>query len=192
MKITEFDITLSEETILSMLDVMEGKEEEIAKRVREILPYAYGKLHPVALFAFQGEALYALQTVGSEITAWADSLLKEGNYIGGLLADTIANAYIFAMDEALGDTVVSLCKERGKGITTRMEAPANMPIFMQKKILEITEAGKEAGVTIKDSMMFDPVKTMGQIYLLNEDTTTYQNCHTCEGCGNLTCPSRKI
>ena len=192
MKITEFDITLSEETILSMLDVMEGKEEEIAKRVREILPYAYEKLHPVALFAFQGEALYALQTVGSEITAWADSLLKEGNYIGGLLADTIANAYIFAMDEALGDTVVSLCKERGKGITTRMEAPANMPIFMQKKILEITEAEKEASVTIKDSMMFDPVKTMGQIYLLNEDTTTYQNCHTCEGCGNLTCPSRKI
>ena len=192
MKITEFDITLSEETILSMLDVMEGKEEEIAKRVREILPKAYEKLHPVALFSFQGEALYALQTVGSEITEWADHLLKEGNYIGGLLADTIANAYIFAMDEALGDTVVALCKERGKGITTRMEAPANMPIFMQQKILEITDAKKEAGVTIKDSMMFEPVKTMGQIYLLNEDTSVYQNCHTCEGCGNLTCPSRKV
>lgn len=192
MKITEFDIILSEENILSMLDVMEGKEEEIAKRLRDILPKAYEKIHPVALLEFQGEALYALQTVGSEITVWAERLLKEGNYIGGLLADTIANAYIFAMDEALGDTVVSLCKEKGKGIATRMEAPANMPIFMQKKILEITDAQKEAGVTIKDSMMFDPVKTMGQIYLLNEDTSVYQNCHTCEGCGNLTCPSRKI
>ncbi len=192
MKITEFDITLSEETILSMLDIMEGKEEEIVKRLREILPTAYEKLRPVALLEVQGEALYALQTVGKNITEWADSLLSEGNYIGGLLADAIANAYIFAMDEVLGDTIVALCKERGRGITTRMEAPANMPIFMQKKILEITDAEKEAGVTIKDSMMFDPIKTMGQIYLLNEDTTTYQNCHTCEGCGNLNCPSRKV
>lgn len=191
MKITEFDIQLEEDHILSMLDIMEGKEEEIRKRLRDILPEAYTHLHPVAIFAFEGEALYGLQTVGSEITDWANQLLEEGEYVKGLLADTIANAYLFAMDEALSDQVVALCKERGKGIATRLEAPKNVPIFMQKKILEVTDGTNQAGITINDSMMLHPIKTMGQVYLLNDDTETYQNCHTCEGCKAENCPSRK-
>jgi len=191
MKITEFDITLTEEKILSMLDILEGKEEEVANRLQTVLPVAYEALEPVALLEFESEALYVILSVGQGITDLANSLLEEGNYVGGLLADTIANAYLFEMDEVLGDTIVSLCKEKGKGIATRMEAPTNIPIFMQKKILEVTDATNQAGITIKDSMMFEPIKTMGQIYLLNEDTSHYQNCHTCEGCSNLTCPSRK-
>lgn len=191
MKITEFDITLSEDKVLSMLDIVEGKEDEIKKRLHQALPEIYEYLHPVALFAFEGEALYALLTVGGEVTQWANDLLTQGEYVKSLLADTVANAYLFAMDEVLGDTVVSMCKERGRGIASRLEAPKNMPMFMQEKILEVTKAEELAGVTITETMMLDPVKTMGQVYLLSGDTTTYQNCHTCEGCGNVDCPSRK-
>ena len=192
MKITEFDITLSEETICSMLDIMEGKEEEILRRLREVLPEAYEKLSPIALLEIEGEALYAVLSVGGEITAWANELLGQGEYVKSLLADTIANAYLFAMDETLGDTVVAMCREKGKGIAARLEAPRDMPLFMQKKILEVTDAEKEAGVTIKDSMMLEPIKTMGQVYLLNDDVSSYKNCHTCEGCSNVTCPSRRV
>lgn len=192
MKITEFDIILSDETILNMLEIEEGREEDVRKRLHEILPEAYEKLQPVALLTFGETALYAVLTVGEEISVWSRQLFDQGNYLGGLLADTIANAYLWAMDDALGDTVVSLCKERGKGIASRLEAGNQMPIFMQKKILEVTDAKEQAGVTIKDSMMLEPIKTMGQIYLLNDDTSVYQNCHTCEGCGHLDCPSRKV
>lgn len=191
MKITEFDITLSEDSILEMLDIMEGKEDEIKKRLQQAMPEIYEHLQPVALYEFEGEALYALLSVGGEITRWANELLAQGEYVKSLLADTAANAYLFAMDEQLGDTVISMCKERGRGIASRLEAPKNMPMFMQKKILEVTKAEELAGVKITDSMMLDPVKTMGQVYLLSDDTTSYQNCHTCEGCGNVDCPSRK-
>lgn len=191
MKITEFDITLSEDSILEMLDIMEGKEDEIKKRLQQAMPEIYEHLHPVALYEFEGEALYALLSVGGEITRWANELLAQGEYVKSLLADTVANAYLFAMDEQLGDTVVSMCKGRGRGIASRLEAPKNMPMFMQKKILEVTKAEELAGVKITENMMLDPVKTMGQVYLLSDDTTSYQNCHTCEGCGNVDCPSRK-
>lgn len=191
MKITEFDITLSEDSILEMLDIMEGKEDEIKKRLQQAMPEICEHLQPVALYEFEGEALYALLSVGGEITRWANELLAQGEYVKSLLADTAANAYLFAMDEQLGDTVVSMCKERGRGIASRLEAPKNMPMFMQKKILEVTKAEELAGVKINESMMLDPVKTMGQVYLLSDDIMSYQNCHTCEGCGNVDCPSRK-
>lgn len=191
MKITEFDIRLSEEKILSMLDIMEGKEEEIAKRLHEALPEIMEHFRPTALYEIAREALYVLLTLGGEITRWSNELLEKGEYVKSLLADTAANAYLFAMDESMSDTIRNVCIEHKKGIAARLEAPENMPIFMQKKILEVTDAEKLAGVTITQGMMYDPVKTMGQVYLLSDDTSVFQNCHTCEGCSNLTCPSRK-
>lgn len=191
MKITEFDIRLSEEKILSMLDIMEGKEEEITRRLHEALPEIIEHFRPAALYEFEGEALYVLLTLGGEITRWANELLEQGEYVKSLLADTAANAYLFAMDESMSETIRTVCLEHKKGIASRLEAPKNIPLFMQKKILEVTDAQELAGVSVTQGMMYDPVKTMGQVYLLSDDTSVFQNCHTCEGCSNVTCPSRK-
>ena len=81
-----------------MLDIMEGKEEEILKRLRDVLPEAYEKLSPIALLKMEGEALYAVLSVGGEITAWANELLARGEYVKSLLEGSTLSGRDFLQD----------------------------------------------------------------------------------------------
>lgn len=208
MVITDFHIQISKENVCRMLHVEKdsGLYEEIIAEFEEMLPIAYEKIRPVVLLEFgdfdeysrmveeEGiiEALYGISTVGEEISKWSSRLFAEGNYLAGMLADAMADDYLFQMDEAVSDTVIRLCKERKRGIVRRLEAPADIPMSIQKKAYDVTDAGKIAGIGIKESYMYDPVKTVCQVYILDRDTSRFYAEHDCSRCPNLGCMMRKI
>ena len=207
MKITDFDIKISAANICAFLDGDKTGSlyEEIMEELEEMLPQAYEKIKPVALLEFgdlEGynieadgkkvkEALYGVCSIGKEMGEWSTKLFAEGDYLGGMLADAIADDYLFQMDDAIQGTVVSMCKERGRGIAGRAEAPKDLPMSIQKRAWDVTRA-EEAGIGIKKSYMYDPVKTVCHVYLLDENTKRYHPEHDCSKCDNLTCKRRNL
>ncbi len=206
-KRTEFNIKISTENVCSFLDVRKDSPmyEEVMEELREMLPIAYGKIKPVALLEFgdlEGykveadgkpvkEALYGVLSIGKEMGEWSTKLFAEGDYLRGMLADAIADDYLFQMDTEQTNNVVKLCRERGKGIAGRVEAPQDISMSIQKKAYDATQAERE-GIGIRESYMFDPVKTVCQVYLLDENVKRYHPEHDCSKCGNLTCKHRNL
>lgn len=207
MKITEFDIKISAENVCKMIDADKSGElyEEIVEELEEMLPEAYEKIHPAAVFEFGAldedmeaisgaggeEALYGICSVGKDISQWSTQLFAEGDYLGGMLADAIADDYLFQMDEALRNIVPQMCRERGKGIMRRLEAPQDISMKIQKTAFEVTHAEKEIGLKIKESYMYDPVKSICQVYVLCDDTEMNRYDHDCSRCENYACKMRK-
>ncbi len=207
MKVTEFDIKISVENVCKMLDADKSGDlyEEIVEELEEMLPEAYKKICPAAIFEFGSlangieeissiggdEALYGIYSVGGEISQWSTQMFAEGNYLGGMLADAIADDYLFQMDEAMRGRVLEMCKERGKGIMRRLEAPQDVPMKIQKTAFEVTHAREEIGLNIKESYMLDPVKSICQVYVLCDDTEMNRYDHDCTHCDNYTCKMRK-
>lgn len=208
MIIKEFDIKICRENVLNLIDCYESSDiyEEVIEEYEEMLPIAYKKIEPAALLEFgsveefpmkeygngNGEALYCITSVGGKISQWATQLFAEGNYLAGMLADAMADDYLFQMDHLLSETVIRLCRERKCGVMRRLEAPQDIPMEAQKKALEVTDGEALAGIHIKESFMYDPVKTTCQVYLLNEETEQFQIEHDCSKCPNLTCKLRKV
>ena len=208
MKITEFHIELSKKNVLASIDVDENSDlyEEIEEEFEEMLPRAYEKIQPAALLAFgdisdygilqDGEtittALYGINSVGSGLSKWSTQLFAEGDYLKGMIADAMADDYLFQMDQAVQSAVVELCRENGYGIAKRLEAPQDIPISIQKRAFDATDAQKEIGLKIKESFMYDPVKTVCQVYILDRNTSRFHSEHDCGKCDNLTCRMRKI
>lgn len=205
-KITEFQIKISPQNVCAMLDADRSSlEEEMREELEEMLPEAYERLEPAAFLGFgdtEGflcgedelsgqEALYIICTVGDALSRWSSELFAQGDCLRAMLADAAADDCLFQMDEQLKDRVTALCRERGKGIRRRLEAPHDVPMSIQKKALDVTGAS-EGGIGITEGFMYRPVKSVCQVYLLSDDTTQCNYEHDCSRCPSTSCRLRKI
>ena len=205
-KITEFQIKISPQNVCSMLDADKSSlADEMREELDEMLPEAYERLEPAAFLGFgdtEGflygedelpgqEALYVICTVGDALSRWSSELFAQGDCLRAMLADAVADDCLFQMDGQLKDRVIALCRERGKGIRRRLEAPHDAPMSIQKKALEVTGAEAD-GIGITEGFMYRPVKSVCQVYLLCGDTKEYRYEHDCSRCPNTSCRMRKI
>lgn len=208
MKITKFDIQISKENVCHLINADKNSDlyEEIIEELEEMLPTAYEKIKPIALLEFgdfkeyadlveeEGitEALYEINTIGREMGEWSTRLFAEGDYLGGMLVDAISDDYLFQMDMETQNVIKKICKERGHGIVRRLEAPQDVPMSIQKKAYDVTDAGNQIGLGIKESFMYDPVKSVCQVYMLDNNPTRFRSEHDCSKCTNYNCKSRNI
>ena len=124
MKITEFNIEICRENVFALIDCYEDSAtyEDVVEEYEEMLPEAYKKIEPIALLEFgdvegfdlsrYGEgirqALYCVTSVGAQLSQWSTQLFNEGDYLGGMLADAIADDYLFQMDHQLQPYIIAM------------------------------------------------------------------------------------
>lgn len=198
MKITEFEITIQKENVLRLIDCYPESPvyESVSKEYKEIIFQAYERLNPIALLEYgqllkEGDCLFCIETVGQDISDFVTELFEQGHYVKGMLVDAIADEYLFQMDEIVQNIAMEVCKEKNFGIKKRLEAMHNAPLETQKTAWEVTHAREEMGLHLKESGMFEPLKTNCQVYILQEGCATYQTEHQCEGCSQFeTCKVR--
>lgn len=205
-KQTEFNIKISMENVCAFLNIDKNSPlyEEVMEELPKMLPEAYERIKPRALLEFGDlddysieidgkpvrEALYGILTIGREMEEWSRRLFADGDCLKGMLANAIADHYLFQMDTEQQNSAVELCRKRGQGIAGRLEAPQDISMSIQKKAYEITQAEK-VGIAMKESYMYDPVKTMCQVYLPDENTGRYCPEHDCGKCDNQICRHRQ-
>lgn len=208
MKICEFSIDFSKESIYQAIDCKPGNPvyEQVEREYVPLSEMAASKLRPCAHLAFgqipayaagkeapEGtKVLYVLSTLGGEISQWSTSLFAQGNYLAGMLVDAMADDYLFQMEEEVEETIILMCKEKGFGIEKRLEAPNGIGMEVQKAAWETVQACEETQIRIKESLMYEPLKTVCQVYVLQEGSKKYNTAHNCRECPAVSCKRRKV
>lgn len=137
------------------------------------------------------EALFLIVTIGRELSDWSTELFQKGDYLAGMLADAMADDCLMQAADSVKEAVMEECKIRGLGILKRLEAPTNIKMEAQKLAYDITEASSSLGIGIMSSYMYDPVKTLCQVFLLGEGCGESWIEHNCRECKAVNCKLRK-
>lgn len=207
MKKTDFNIEISLDNVLRGMCVFEDNElyEEIRDELITLIPIAKEKIKPVALLeaGTLGEhkivrndhtytdVLYVVTSIGKEMERWSTQMFAEGDCLKGMLINAMSDDFLFQMDSELESTVIEFCKNHKKGIVGRAEIPKDMPMDVQRLAYDTVHAEKY-GIEIKESFMYNPVKTLCSIYLLDDNAKRFKPEHDCSICDNITCKKRKF
>lgn len=208
MKWTEFQLHITIDNILRILGSPAKNEipGEMAEEWEEMKEEAVRELAPVAAAAFGrilakassaeapegSEALFVILTVGGGLSQLSRDYFASGDYVKGMLADAAADDALFQMDRQLEEKVICLCREKGYGIRKRLEAPSGIGMEIQGVALDAILREEELPVSINESYMYDPVKTLCQVFLLEQNSREYHTGHNCMECGNVSCTMRRV
>lgn len=169
---------------------------------KEIYEDVCAALKPAALLAravlpkeagaFAGrEAVYEILTVGDEVSRYITSSFAQGDYVRGMLADAMADSALFSLEHVVSCSLISYCKRLKRGISRRLEAPANIGLEVHKDAFEKTEAKKHLCMRLSEGFMFEPVKSVCNIFLLSQNEKEFRVSHECSMCKRKDCPMRK-
>lgn len=153
----------------------------------EILSEAKKITDARAYYEFSDDKIYAAVTAGKEISDYSKSLFDKGEAVKGLIADAIADEYVFAADKELSEIIKKECAKRNLGIKARLEAPKDFPLTEQRVILQKASAST---ITLTDAFMLSPAKSMAYILRLTNDKSIFNAQHDCSRCTAKDCPRR--
>ncbi len=136
--------------------------------------------------------LYAITSVGQELSKSSTGFFRAGDYVKGMLMDAIADACLFSLEDSLKDILREECKKRNWGISACLEAPTDIPMEAQEVACRVTKAQEYAGIGITSGKMLDPVKSNCHLYILSADQTMWKAEHDCRRCGRKDCMFRNV
>jgi len=204
MKITDFNIEINKENVMALAGCRRGDpvcseiEEELPELAREMIkaaaPRAYIRFGMMRREEHDDTvipAVYVLVTAGCGMEQISDGCFKAGEYLSGLLADAIADDYLFQVDGQVMEAVKAECALRHLGVAGRLEAPADIPPEFQQTIMEESGAAEDEMISMTRGFMFCPVKTMAYVLVLTDDEKTFNAQHDCKKCGAKDCRMRK-
>ncbi len=198
--ITGKSIIPEQNLVLRLLECKEGEGlEEILMQYETVLPKFRTYLQPRAAVA-AGEVpkelqkdighekmLYVLLTLGGGIDRLAESYFSKGDAHLGLLVNAMADASLFAFDKQVQEFIKRMGREEGFGVCTRLEAPSDLPIEMQKTAFDVLEADRRLGLSITSGYMLKPLKSMCYFLVILKDSGVFAVGHDCGTCGSKTC-----
>ncbi|MCD8180067.1 MAG: ASKHA domain-containing protein [Firmicutes bacterium] len=191
IQIEKFDIKINKESVLGTLGCFRESSvyDTVSEYFDELENEVYGLISPRAVMAPDGMRAYCLLTLGEKISEYSKAFFDNGEGMKGLLADAMADEYIFAMDNILAERIKYECAVEGYGVKKRLDAPKDIPLSQQEVILEKTGID---GVGLTSAFMFEPAKTFGYIIEFTLDERMFNAQHNCEECGNFNCPRRSV
>lgn len=195
-----------------VLNVMECYEnspvyEEVVKEYESIKKEMEDMLQPQAVFAFGAApenqtvnkkiptgtpVVYSILTVGGKLSAYSTEMFRQDEYVKGMLADSLASAYLFAMEKEAFFLLKQECAVRHWGISNRLEIPADLPMETQMVIFCECQAERTLGMKISTGYMFDPVKSNGMIFELSKEESLFRTQHDCSKCTAKNCKMRGL
>lgn len=208
IELCDFQIEFDIKVVLELMDCHSDSPilEEVMEEYQELEPLVYEMLQPKGLIKFgevpeeiaeiislkERRTAYVMTTVGKRVSEYSTAMFAKGDYLKGMLVDSMADSYLFQMESALQDQLRVACAERHVGVKTRLEAPHDIPMEMQKVMHEQTKAYEMLGIGITSGYMFDPVKTSCQILILTDDEQEFRTQHDCRKCSAIHCKLRNI
>lgn len=209
-KIIEFDIKINRETVFNLIDCYPNSPiyDEIIEEYKDLEDKVLKLINPQAFFKFgnvsdkiathsegnlvEGSSVvYVLMTIGNEIADFSSDFFARGDYLIGMLVNAMADAYLFQMDDSLKDRLMASCIERHYGVAMRLDAPVNIPMIVQKDILDEIKEEESLPIDVTAGYMFTTVKTMGYLLVLTEDEAAIYSGHNCNICSQKNCKMRR-
>jgi len=200
------EIRPDKNTVLQLLHCHEDSPvyKEFAKGYEKLLPRVKERLRPAAAFRTgmlpddissgalpqNARILYCIMTIGREVSDYSDYYFKRGDYVKGMMVDAIADACLFRYEEDVLEQIRKHCMDLHQGISHRYEAPQDIPMEIQKTAFDILNASKSLGLTITSGFMYQPVKSVCQIFELSDREDLFVLEHDCSRCERKDCAMR--
>jgi len=128
-------------------------------------------------------------TAGPEPENLARSLLNQGNYLEGYIADLLASALVDAAADQIQENVRSYAQKQGMKITNRYSPGyCSWKVEEQQKLFSLFPEGC-CGISLSESSLMSPVKSISGIIGIG-DNVEYRD-YTCEICPMIDCAFRK-
>ena len=190
MEITDFDIKLNKANVLYAAGCSQGSAvyDTAAHYFDELYDAVISMMTPYAAFAIEDMRVYCALTAGGEVSDFIKALFDSGEAVKGLIADAMADEYLFETDKILTEKIRLHCAEKKLGIRARLDAPKDFPLSVQPVILEKTDTSR---ITVTDAFMLSPVKSMAYILELTDDEKIFNAQHDCRECKSVNCPRRR-
>lgn len=204
---TDFDIQIDRKEVFRIMDCYEDSPVyEMVEEEYEIWePRAKELLEPCAVIApgscdrsygrrdlqETDEAFFVIQSIGEGCSMESTRLFAQGDTLGGMLLDAMADAALNDLGRQVGKWLKDICEKGERGILRRLEAPYALPMEAQEWILEKTQ-GDVLGISVTSGYMFCPVKTTGYVLLTTTDTAIFRDQHNCRCCDRKDCKMRNI
>lgn len=178
-----------------MAEEYENVKEEILSLAKPVGILGFGTLpEKIATEDYKTgtPVIFAVTSIGGEISGKSTQAFKEGDYVKGLLFDTMGDNILFSLEKPMMKKLQQLCGDLKVGISRRLEAPYDISMEAQKTAWEYLELKERFDIGISSGYMFDPVKTSCLIFILTENEKLFQAHHDCRNCPNVTCRLRNI
>lgn len=203
-------IKLNKENVMSMLDCSSDNPvyDEVSQCYEQRLEWLYHHVKPRVLLSYEpvnddlkeylnpGEGctgfLYAVLTIGGAPQEESRRCFGQGEYLDGMLVDAMADAYLFALENAAMPRIRKFCAGNRTGIFRRMEAPQDFPLEFHKHIYEMCQLEQTMDMKLSSGCMFDPVKTSCIVFVQSADPDLFNAQHDCSRCSVKDCPLRSI
>lgn len=195
-----------EDTVMGLLDCRPDNPvyEEMKDAYDSLYDAVRMRIRPKAAFVFDeiteenevlkvgAKVLYCILTIGGEVSKLSAKYFEEGDYVNGMLVDAMADSCLFSLDKEVIEKVKLLCKEEKVGVLHRFEAPQEIRMEIQKTAYDALNAKQTLNLDITSGFMYDPVKSLCQVFELTDDTSFFQTKHDCTQCDKIDCPVRKV
>ena len=135
---------VGKEKVFRLLNCTKDSEayEMFLEEYEEVKNQIAGAMDALALVKLTEDYLYVYLTVGEEVSRISSSYFQEGEYVRGMLADAMSDSLLMEVENQLLADLRNVCAEARVGVKKRLEAPADLPMEIQKKILEETGAAE--------------------------------------------------
>ncbi len=208
MEFTNLKAELSNDKILEKLNCTKASPlyDEFLEELLEIKEEAVRQLCPVSAMAFSSlpgelavpdypagtQLVYVISTIGDQISEYVERYFSEGDYVKGMLADALADTYLFELEKCWGYQLIEQCRRIGKGISKRLEIPQDLPMEIQRAAFEAIGKEELPGIRLSDKLMFYPVKSICHVFVLSDEADVFQIEHNCRVCNNKSCNMRHV
>lgn len=208
MKISNLQPKMNRDEVFRLIDCHEDSPvyEEVEESYESLEEEVYKMIEPAGIFEFSQltkktetkeypagtPVIYLIATVGRKVSAYADQLFKEGEFLKGMLADAMADSCLFSLERSWQEQIKEACGSRNVGIARRLEAPQDIPMEAQKEAYEVLRAKEELDMNLSSGYMYDPVKSTCQVFVLTSDREVFRTQHNCRACSKLDCKMRNI
>ncbi len=120
----------------------------------------------------------------------ARSLISEGNYLEGYIADLLASALVDSAADQVQEQVRNFVHEQGLKITNRYSPGyCSWSVAEQQKLFRLFPGGC-CGISLSDSSLMNPMKSISGIIGVGANVA-YRD-YTCEICPMKECQFRKV
>ena len=138
--------------------------------------------------------IFCFATLGKEISEESSSLFSAGEYLEGLLLDTIADQMLINLTAAMyQEKILPFVREKEVGISyCYIPGCQNVPIEYQKHILDLVGMEAKNSISITEGMMLDPVKSTAYFYVMDKSLPIREIDRDCKKCDMKDCKYRTI
>ncbi|SET81827.1 hypothetical protein SAMN05660297_03603 [Natronincola peptidivorans] len=134
------------------------------------------------------KSMYVIITLGREITDIIDNCFKENLYLKGFLANTMADTMLFQLAKIADQYIYDIAKKQYVNLTQKLSPGDNIPIELQKMILQKIDPTGQLDISITDGYMLNPQKSSSWMYgVYTNQPLVIKSEHPCYECQNKNC-----